>query len=119
MTMRAGHRGSRHPGITALALLVGSALRALAVARISHLGLASSLLALLTGGGGGGADGLYLAYVAATGSVNSPSVSGLRDEEAGQLRQDVCSQSETALRGLYPCSLPVHWRPADKALFDL
>jgi hypothetical protein len=121
LNVRASHRVSGHPGIIAVTLLVAPALLALEVARISHLGLATSLVALLIGGGGGG--GLSSLYLMLPGvrDLETPSLmSGLLDDEAAQLRAEMHSQSKRELRDLYEsCLLPVHWRTADKVLFDI
>ena len=54
------HRESRHTGLIALAIFFGTTAAAVIIGRLSHLGIAQTLVAVLVGGGT--LAGLYLAW---------------------------------------------------------
>lgn len=108
-------RAGRRTGGTALALLCVSGTAALLLARIFHLGVAATFVAIL-----GGLPGLYLAWAAYR---DSQAASGTEDVAvvADQLALVVREQweAEAAIRHLNdPYPLPVSWVAADESLAD-
>jgi hypothetical protein len=103
--------------MVAAGLLVVTTALALLVARIYHLGLAATLVAIL---GCGGLPGLYLAWAAYRDTRDEISKTTL-NEIADQLALAIGAQWDAEVRGRRvndPYPLPVSWSGADPALTD-
>ena len=109
-----GNRQVRHAGVIALALLLGSAVLALFLAR--HRGSVPQTAATILISGGA-LSALYLAWVTYRDSRTKDEVLPLADV-ADELAKAVGEQWEPAARNLDRPSLPVRWVPVGPPVSD-